>query len=153
MTQMFDEENVLPKIPYMTWEKVGDKVTGVYVGSIRNSNPDMYNKIKIEYVFKQADGTYIKVSGRALPKDGKDGIDHRIVYGMEHVQPGTVCGIKFLEERPNKGAQPTKILEVIYPNERKTDTEAVTEYVSKFGNLDIVANSSEEEINVDDVEL
>lgn len=132
-TQLFDEENVKVQIPYMTWEKVGDKVTGVYVGLILNSIPDMYNKIKKEYVFKQADGTYIKVSGRALPKDADPVKDYRVIFDMETVKPGTVCGIKYTEDRPNKGAQPTKILSCIYPNERKSDLEAVKEYEEIYG--------------------
>jgi len=144
--QLFNEENIKATIPYFTWEKVGEKVTGVYLGFQLNSNPDKYGKIKKEYVFEQADGTYIKVSGRALPKDGKDGEDFRIIYDMETVPVGTVCGVKYTEDRENGKGNPTKILSAIFPNERTTKPESVAKYQEVYGTSPVVLAEGQDDV-------
>ena len=154
--QLFNEENTLQPIPYMVWENVGDKVTGIYVAKLFNNIPDDWDKIKEEYVLELSDGTYKKVGGRALPKDKKDGTDYRVIFGMEHVQLGEVMGFKFTEERENKGKQPTKIIIPIYPNDRRKDMEAVTRYTSKYGSSDFVPSTTAdfaEENLADEVEI
>jgi hypothetical protein len=157
--QMFDEEITQDAIPYKTWEKVGEKVTGIYVGKQLNSTEDKYGKIKEEYILKQADGTYIKIGGRALSKGGVDGVDYRILFGMENVAYGNILGLKYTEDRANKKGNATKIIDIIWPTERKLDMEAVAEYEKvygaspKVGEVNTVDSSDEEEINVDEMEM
>jgi len=128
----FEGEKVPPKKEYFSFEKVGDKITGVYIGKIKNSVMDKWGKIKIEYIFKTKDGIKF-VSGRNLSKDGVQGVDYNILYDMQNKQPGTVMGLKFSEERDVKKGNLLKIITAFFPDKLTLEPDAVDVFNEEFG--------------------
>ena len=98
MDQYFEAENTKPKKDFFPWESIGDKITGVYIGKVKNPQIDQYGKKKVEYIFKTKDG-FKFVSGRHVPENPEKGFDgYCILYPMLGVKPGTIMGLKYSED-------------------------------------------------------
>lgn len=159
MQDYFSGENTKPRKEWFKFDKVGDKITGVYIGKVKNDQPDNWGHKNIEYIFKTSEG-YVFVSGRNYRKGEVQGPDtYRILYPMLGVKPGTVMGLMYKEDKPSTKGNPFKVIEAIYPDELKNEPEAIEEFNQKMGqfyNLETGQQEEElpeavEEIVVEDV--
>ena len=133
MDQYFDAENTKPRKSFFSWDKVGDKVTGVYIGKVKNPQVDQWGKIKVEYIFKTKDG-YKFISGRHVPENAQKGYEgYCILYPMLGVKPGTVMGLKYSEDKATKKGNPTKVIDAIFPDKPMVDMEAVEAFKAELG--------------------
>jgi hypothetical protein len=150
MEDYFSGENEKPRKNYFSFKEVGDKLTGAYIGKVKNDVVDKWGKIKMEYIFKTKDG-YVFVSGRNYTKGGNPATDHAILYPMQNVQPGTVMGLKYTEDRDTGKGNPLKIIEAIYPDEQTSEPEAVELFEEEMGRFyDLDKGEQAEELEVSD---
>jgi len=114
MSDIWDDDNeVAVKSNWMKWGKVGDNLVGTLTGkrASKSNLPDTIGQPQTIYEFKiqkgvshdtksgeeivlEKDETYM-FSGKA---HGKSSYDSQ----LKTVEVGTIVGIKFVEERPNK---------------------------------------------------
>lgn len=133
MDQYFESENSKPRKSFFSWDQVGAKITGVYIGKVKNPQEDQWGKIKVEYIFKTKDGIKF-VSGRHVPQNPEKGFEgYCILYPMLGVKPGTVMGLKYAEDKKTKMGNPTKVIEAIFPDKPMMDMEAVQAFKDEFG--------------------
>jgi len=109
MSSIFDDSN---KVKGNWWkqERVGDKISGTYLGKrqVTNSLKGIDQWI---YEIRTEEGEIWNIGG-------KPGIDIQ----MRHVKPGQIIGFEFIEERPNPkpGMNATKVVQV-YANAEIVD--------------------------------
>lgn len=133
MDQYFEGEYSKPKKSYFSWNEVGDKITGVYIGKVKNPQVDQWGKIKVEYIFKTKEG-YKFVSGRHVPENPEKGYEgYCILYPMLGVKPGTIMGLKYAEDKKTKMGNPTKIINAIFPDKPMMDLKAVEDFKAELG--------------------
>ena len=158
MSEYFEGENTRPPRDFQAWDKIGDKVTGVYIGKVKNDTVDQYGKKKMEYIFKTKEG-YKFVSGRALQKGHVAGVDYHVLFPMLDAKPGTVMGLKYVEDKDSSKGNPIKIIDAIYPDTPAFEPEAIDEFNEKMGmfyNLETGEqkggeDDAEVEVSVDDI--
>ena len=141
----FWDKSNRPTIEYVSFEEVGDRVKGTYVGKRISINP--YSEDKQEdYILDTEDG-YKMVAGRApLHKDNPDKEFRNVIYDMLDIPVGGVVGLIFdREEEKKKGT--AKIIEARYQGEK--NLEAVDKFEEMF---DMEGSDDTVELDEDDVE-
>lgn len=115
MTNIFSDEN---KVKGNWWkrEKVGDKISGTFIGKRQVVN-QLSGKDQFIYEVKTEDAQYWNIGGTP-------GIDIQ----MRHIKPGQIVGFEFTEERknPKPGMNATKVVQV-YAKEGLVDPNYVAE--------------------------
>lgn len=145
MEDFFSGENEKPRKDYFSFKEIGDKITGVYIGAVKNDVRDKYGKLKMEYIFKTMDG-YKFVSGRSYKKGDDMTNDYAILYPMLDAKPGTVMGLKYKEDKDCGKGNAFKVIDAIYPDEPQELPEAIKEFKDKLGSFyDLEAGEQKEQ--------
>ena len=133
MKDYFSGENSKPQKDWFSFKTIGDKITGIYIGKVKNDVVDNWGHKNMEYIFETTEG-YKFVSGRNYRKEENGNPDaYRILYPMLGVKPGTVMGLKYTEDRPSTRGNPMKIVDAIYPDKPSEDLEALKKFDDELG--------------------
>jgi hypothetical protein len=134
---MFSEAGKV-QFGYVTFEKPGDRVKGVYVGKY-SSVSAKYGYEQMNYVLVKEDGEKVIVSGRNATKTNPV----RIIFGMEKIPFGAVMGFIYTGDKDTGKGNPAKLIEPRYMGEKDMATYEKFTQMYNLGEVAQVADNQD----------
>jgi len=144
---LFDPSNSV-RFEYVKFENIGDKVSGTYVGKIREVSAK-YGYTAENYILVTDAGEKVKVSGRAARKS--DGV--KVIFGMESIPKGAYIGFIYDRDLDTGKGNPAKIVEVRYGGEKRPEVLEDFQTTFKLEDFEDEASGADEELTAEGEEV